>query len=296
MIKSRQQVLGTVLVLMFSFVCFDLYCIAISYGVETDGFFRSELVDVFSGSLGLHYNNAATIIMIGLPIAFGFSLQYGQKYMVFVLLMLTALFLSSSRGALLGGVSACMFVAYMSVGGKFKSIIRIFGLAVGMVVISNGLLSFLSNGESGLTMNQLSSGRIELMWLPLLGELFTDSFKLIFGLGMFGMIQLDSYVSVHDFYQATHAHNAYLNLLVDGGLIFLGLLIFSLTVLFTKAMKIGADLSSPLYFGLLASTVGYLITGIFGRQFFPNLDSMMLFPVLALILAYNRVFKLGRTM
>jgi hypothetical protein len=291
LIRSRSQVLGLTCILLLSFTCFSVFSLFISYGVNTDDFFRLELTSVFINSLGLHYNSVGTIIMIGVPLTLGFSLQYGKKYIPIFVIMSFAMFYAGSRGAIMGGFVGCSFAAYMCLGGKFSKLLKPLAIVAGAILVSNGLVSFLSQGETGLTFNQLSSGRLESMWLPLLTELIHSPVKLIFGMGLFGMIMSDSYTSVFGFFKASHAHNAYLNLLMDGGIIYVALLISLIKTYLKIAINIDRVQPIPLYFGLIGSIIAYLIAGVFGREFLPSSDNMMLFPVLALLLNYYRLRK-----
>jgi O-antigen ligase len=127
------------------------------------------------------------------------------------------------------------------------------------------------------------------MWAPLLSELINKPWALVFGYGFFGMIQSDAYIFSRDFYQASHAHNAYINLLVDAGLIVLLPFILIFISLFKKAISIGRRLNSPIYYGLLGSIFAYIVAAFSGRQFFPTLDNMMLFPIIALLVIYTRL-------
>jgi hypothetical protein len=294
LIRSPRQILGLVSLLLCSFICFNLFSFFITYSVNAHDYYRKDLVSAFSNSLGLHYNTAATIIMIGIPITIGFSLQYGKKYFLIVLFMLLTLILAGSRGAILGALIGSVFVIYMNLDGKFSAVLKLLSIVIFTWIVSNFLLTFLSQGQTGLTLNELSSGRLESMWQPLLIELNNSIIKLIFGMGMFGMILSDSYVFVHGFFTATHAHNAYLNLLMDGGIIFLSLLLWLIFTSLKKAVNVSRVKSNALYFGLVGSIIAYLIAGLFGRQFFPTSDNMMLFPVIALTLIYYRLSKQER--
>jgi hypothetical protein len=291
LIRTPSQILGLTCLLLLSFIFFDIYSLLISYNVRTDNLVRFGLIDVFTASIGLHYNNVASIMMIGLPFAFGFSLQYGKKYMPIVLIMVIALIFSGSRGALLGGVVGCSFTLFMSVSDKFSKLIKPLSVIVGLLIVGYGLFSLLSQKEAELAINELSSGRVDNIWLPLVIEIYKSPMTLIFGNGYLGMIQSDTYVSTYNFYKSTHAHNAYLNLIMDGGAIFVGLLFLLINYSFKKAITLENARANLVYYGLVGSIIAYLIAAWFGRQFLPATDNMMLFPVLGLITVYYRHSK-----
>jgi hypothetical protein len=301
LIKTPQQILSVVIALVFSFIFFSVFSIMLSYNIQTEGLQRHNLANVFTENFGAHYNTVATIIMIGVPLTFGMAIELGKRYFVIPGIMVLALILAGSRGALAAAGISIVFVVFLNSMNsmnsmnsknsmaKMKSLIIIAMTILLLILFSGSIFSIISGSESKVSFDEASNGRWELMWSPLLDEFIRRPMVLIFGLGLLGMIQSDAYVLVHDFYQATHAHNAYLNLLIDGGLIILVPFLISFYYYFRKALQAGKSLNSPIYYGLLGSIVAYMVAALSGRQFFPTMDNMLLFPIIALIVAYARL-------
>lgn len=297
LIRSKNQLQGVISILVVSFLIFSCASIVLSFGVQTSGLQRNSLAKVFMDNLGLHYNNVATIIMLSIPLVFGVVLEYGKRYIWILVFLISALVLAGSRGALSSATLGIMFVFFLtfaSSNSKIKTLIIIVSSFVLVAMSSGAIIKFISGGGSEASFAEVSNGRWELMWLPLFSEVIQKPMVMLFGNGMFGMVQSDSYIYVRDFYQATHAHNAYLNLLIDAGLIVLLPFIIVSLVLFKKALKYGKQINSPAFYGLLGSFVAYMIASLSGRQFLPNFDTMMLFPIIALIICYVRLISLKR--
>jgi len=286
-IKQPQYIKGVVSVLLLSFIIFDIVAISISYNVSSYGLERSGLRLAFTETLGIHYNNAATIIMTGIPITLGLFYKYGWRYLIIFIFMMVALFLAESRGAVLGAAVGILFVMYMNKKIALNLVIGITGFLAILYFTSDSLIALFYAGINDNDMYKITSGRVEAIWIPLLVELLSDSQKLLFGMGLLGVIQSDSYAYAYLFYQnTTTAHNAYINLLVDSGLVILIPFIIMIVSGLWKAIKIKVLVDDQVYYGLLGSIVAYLIASVSGRQFFPALDNILLFPIIALIIAY----------
>jgi hypothetical protein len=291
LIKTPREIFGVLIMLVVSFLFFGLFSTLISYNVQTVGLLRNNLAAVFNDYFGMHYNSVATIIMLGAPIIFGLALELGKRYFFLLAITLLALVFAGSRGALGAAGLSLLFVMFFSTANSKstgKLLILAFVTLSALVFLSSSIISFIIGSEAEVNFDQISNGRWELMWTPLLTELVNKRSALIFGYGFFGMVQSDAYIFARDFFQASHAHNAYINLLIDAGLIVLVPFLLIFYFLFKRALTVGRILNSPIYYGLLGSVVAYMVAAFSGRQFFPTLDNMMLFPIIALIVAYAR--------
>lgn len=299
LIRSKKQLHGVIAILTVSILVFSCVSMMLSFGIQTSGLQRNSVAKVFMDNLGLHYNNVATIIMLGIPLVFGISMELGKRYFWILIFLTAALISAGSRGAISSAALGTMFVFFLTFANsnsnsKIKTFVIIVSCFVLVAMSSGAIITFISGGEAEASFAEASNGRWDLMWLPLFSELIQKPLAMIFGYGMFGMVQSDSYIYVRDFYQATHAHNAYLNLLVDAGLIVLLPFVITCIVLFKKALRYGKHIKSPIFYGLLGSFIAFMIASLSGRQFLPNLDNMMLFPVVALIICYVRLISLKR--
>jgi len=283
-IGGKDRVEATVDVLLLSFILFAIATLPVGVPVMlTDGN-RSELVEQFSETFGFHYNTLSSILMISIPLALS-RVNSGRKiWIVGFTVILVALLTSQSRGAIVGaGVGSLVFF-YLQRRISFSTVAAFSIIGVVGLWLFEPLQSLFSIGVESGNISEISSGRIDNIWIPLLNEILDNPYRLIFGYGLFGIILTDSYVTLSYIVQAGHAHNAFLNLLIDGGVLvifpFFALLIFCLR----KAFLFGLRYSDSTYHALLSSVCIYLISCMTGRHFFPSIDNLMMFPVIALML------------
>jgi len=234
--------------------------------------------------LGFHYNTVGTILMISIPLSLGRAITRGKHWIAILSLLIIALLLTQSRGAIVGAGAGILFYFYLHRKVSVATLSLILVFILGSIWFSDPISALFSLGVENADVSAMTSGRLNNIWEPLLSELFNDPLKLIIGFGLFGVIQSDSYIMASNFYRATHAHNAYLDLLVDGGLIvflpFVTLVIYSIN----KGLKWARIIKNPTYYALLSSIFVYLISSFSERQFFPRPDNMMLWPIIALLL------------
>jgi len=284
-IKTKESIDATVDLLIISFFLFSIITLIISIEVVLSGVHRNELRDSFHAILGFHYNTVGTILMLSIPLALNHALTKGKLWWLVFLVVFLALLFCQSRGAILGGVLGAFIYLYLIKKANIKTLSFIILIGLIMSIFSDSILAIFSRGMESGDLSEISSGRIEAMWVPLIYEIFNNLDSFLFGYGLFGVIMTDSYIYNPYFYQATHAHNAYLDLLVDGGIAVFIPFIYLLYYSIKKSLQWGRYLKNMTYLSLLSSVFVYLISSISERQFFPSLDNMMLFPIISILLA-----------
>jgi hypothetical protein len=151
--------------------------------------------------------------------------------------------------------------------------------------------------ERGLTgieernLQAFSAGRVENIWMPLLDDVKRDPKKLLVGSGRYAIIHSSPLWK-------GHAHNMYLTTFLDTGIV--GLSFFVLFFLyFLKEIRNGIrDVPKGKYRTLLAGTlvsiVAYLLSGMTGRNFFPEMSNSYLWISLAISLNIVRMHQKER--
>jgi hypothetical protein len=269
--------------LLYSLFFFAVATLFISADLVISGQYRGLLRDTFKSIFGLHYNSVATILMLGLPLALSRSLSSGRGWVIIFGTLTVALLFAQSRGAILGGISGIMAFLYLQRKLDARLLIAIIFIGLLGFVLSDIIITLFSRGLESRDFSEISSGRLDSMWIPLISELTTNPYRILFGFGLYGMIMTDAYMFSSDFFQATHAHNAYLNLIVDGGLIVFLPFVFLLFYSFKHAMTISRKFNNSTFNALLSSVIVYLVAGMSGRQFTPNTGNAMLFIIIAIL-------------
>lgn len=286
-VRSKEKIDQVARLVVLAFAIFSAYVLTLSVGVVLSGELnRAELLNVFLERLGYHYNTVGSLLVPGVLLALGYAMSKGRLWYVPMALITAALLTTQSRGAMLGVAAGALLLLYLR---------RELGLGLGVMIatvigliafFSGPLLELLSLG-AGEGVDQVSSGRIEAIWLPLLSELIENPLRLAIGYGRYGLILSDSAAS-SSFFLSTHAHNAYLDLLVDSGMIVLVPFLIFLAACIRKSWLLARRGADPIFSAILCAIVSYLIACVSERQFFPAVDNMMLFPMIALMVNIYR--------
>jgi O-antigen ligase len=130
----------------------------------------------------------------------------------------------------------------------------------------------------------VSAGRIEGIWLPLLPELARSP---LWGNGL-GSIMWLLPMKVGAVLEVTHPHNAYLEALLDMGVIGLGLLLAYFWHVWRGFLALGGNpWLSPemrgLFQGGAAALVAFLVTGMAGSSLRPDPDFIYLWLAIGLM-------------
>lgn len=262
---------------------------------------RSEVADLISGArdemgelcgtyFGLFYNTIGTIYICTIPLLL-YKVTRNAFWIVPLGLSFVAVLLLESRSALAISVSYCFL--FLILRRRF-TILILGGTVIGIVSFLwigstiGALLSIGFENSSHFSANSLLTGRVDLIWAPLLNEWTSDIGLFLFGAGSLGMVtsQLwDTGTLLH----ATHAHNAIIDFFLDCGVILSVVLIIFLLVGIATAWRVGRRLNNDLYWALFAGILGYGVGMATERQIFPTVDSMYVFPIIAMMINLARL-------
>ncbi len=230
----------------------------------------------FFSALGMHANDLGRLYAVAyalLLFTWGETKDLRLKtVLVFTMGILTiSLVLTFSRGAMMGWVLVnALFLVW-----KFNAkTIGIGLLAAGaaLLVMPGAVVSRMSLGLiGGGDVNEFSAGRMDEIWLPLLPELFKSP---IWGSGLDSTMWAQALWS-EQMLPVTHPHNAYLQAILDMGLVGLGLLLAFYWHVYRCARDLGSNayLSPTMrgfYQGTVAGLMCFIVTGIAGSSLRPT--------------------------
>ena len=229
----------------------------------------------FSG-LGMHANDLGRLYAVAyalLLFTWGETKDLRLKtVLLFTMGVLTiALVLTFSRGAMVGWV----MVNVLFLMWKFNA--RTIGLAllaggIGLMFMPGAVISRMSLGlVGGGDVNEFSAGRMEEIWIPLFPELFKSP---IWGNGL-DSIMWSKAIWADQMLAVTHPHNAYMQAILDMGLVGMGLLLAYYWHVYRCARDLGsnAHLSPTMrgfYQGVVASLLCFIVTGFSGSSLRPT--------------------------
>ena len=166
---------------------------------------------------GFHSNTLASVLTTGYALLLGMWHGTGSRKAHSMLWVVTALtflatILTFSRGALLPLV-ICTGIFALRGSIKMK-IVQFIVLLVVLFVFQDALIQRLSYGTAAVG-NDISAGRIERIWLPLLPDMFNH---IILGNGIQSIMWSEAQQH-RQIFPVGLAHNAYLDLMLDVGVI-----------------------------------------------------------------------------
>lgn len=227
----------------------------------------------FFSPLGMHANDLGRCYAMAYALLL-FTFAASDDYRLRMLLLATmgmlvlALLLTFSRGAFLGFVVVNILFLI--------SRRRVISLLVGGLVLA-GLIMLLpeavferiATGWNG-GLNAISAGRVDTIWLPLLPEVWSSP---IFGHGL-GSILWSKAMRAGTILQVTHPHNAYLQVLLDMGLVGLCLLIAYFIQVWKRFRSLSREpglqaIRRGFYEGAAVGLVALLITNFAGSSLLP---------------------------
>jgi len=234
----------------------------------------------FLSGLGLHANDLGRLYATAYALLL-FTFAATERRMLKValaasmLLVVAALVLTFSRGAFLGFLVVNMLFIF-SRRNVLGWILGGLMVAAMLFVLPGTLWDRVTAGFSG-DLNTLTAGRTGEIWLPLLPELWRSPF---IGNGLSSILWSDAMRS-EMILQVGHAHNAYLQTLLDMGLIGLLLLLTFFALLLRGFWRASRDPSvSPtmrgFFEGAAIGLVSFLAAGVAGSSLTPCAEQSFL--------------------
>lgn len=252
--------------------------------------------------MGMHGNDISNYCTLAFPVILAWMLTKKSTLSILSLgaIAVTTLLCFSRTGYFLIIVGLFM---YFILSGRLKWLPVIVAVlaAVLIFLIPDMIIERAVMGLSEGDANELSAGRVNYLWIPLLHEISDKSQILLFGMGRYGIAQTDSWMQGR-ISNYLHAHNVYLDCILDMGILGLGiiLIIFAMVIIyfyrFAKKVKDTLPYCSNLLNGCLVSIICFFMGGLTGRSFFPNQGNFYLWLVIGLgfsVVEYVKTINFG---
>ncbi len=169
------------------------------------------------------------------------------------------------------------------------SIVFVLFLSLAFQTIKDRAFTGLDSGDT----YEISGGRFQGVWQPLIKEYLSDPSKLITGNGRYGTITSRSFNG--GVVNVGHPHNMYLEIVIDSGLIGFFLIMLSFVSAVFRVVKNFYSVQDPhlreYQYAVLASLVSFMISGLSGRSFFPDLNGAYLWILLGYAAAIANISK-----
>jgi O-antigen ligase len=230
----------------------------------------------FFSALGMHANDLGRLYAVAyalLLFTWGETKDARLKTILLVTMgvLTIALLFTFSRGAFVGWVGVNVLFLLWKFNAKTLGLALLAGGA-GVLLMPGAVIGRMSLGlVGGGDVNEFSAGRVEEIWLPLLPELFKSP---IWGNGLDSTMWAKA-LWAEMMLPVTHPHNAYLQAILDMGLLGMGLLLAYYWHVYRTCRDLGsnANLSPTMrgfYQGAVAGLLCFIVTGFAGSSLRPT--------------------------
>ena len=232
----------------------------------------------FLSGVGMHANDLGRLFAVAyalLLFTWGETKDLRLKtVLLFTMGILTiALVLTFSRGAMTGWVLVNVLFLIWKFNAKTLGL-ALLAVSVALLFMPGAVVGRMSLGlVGGGDVNEFSAGRVDDIWLPLLPELFKSP---LWGSGLESTMWSKALWS-GQMIPVSHPHNAYLQAILDMGLIGLGLLLAFYWHVYRTARDLGSNayLSPTMrgfYQGMVAGLLCFVVTGFAGSSLRPTAE------------------------
>lgn len=242
----------------------------------------------FLSPLGMHANDLGRCYAIAYALMlFTFAATESVRLRVMLMcsmaMIVVALLLTFSRGAFAGFivVNVLFLISRRRLVPLIAGAMMLAGLAL---MMPEAVLQRVSMGMGG-GMNAITAGRTGDIWLPLLPEVMNSP---LIGHGLGSILWSDA-MRGGRILQVTHPHNAYLQALLDMGIVGLVLLLSFFVWAWRRFRALAADTAlAPerrgFYGGAAAALMAFLITAMAGSSLAPVAEQTLLWFAIGMML------------
>lgn len=247
--------------------------------------------------IGMHGNDIINYFTLAFPVVLAWAFSKKSRLSYITLFGITAgTLLSFSRTGYFVVLFGFFFYLFLTRKLKWMPVIVILLVVALLISGPNMIIDRALTGLTSGDLNELSAGRVGFLWAPLVHELIQNPQRALLGSGRYGIMNMEVWnqgrVPLY-----SHAHNMYLDCVLDMGIIGLIIILalFAAMMLYfwRTARKLEKKLPyySNLLLGCLTSILCYLVSGMTGRTFFPNQGNFYLWIVIGLGFAVTEYAK-----
>jgi O-antigen ligase len=260
----------------------------VAYSGVSLGLLSAPSMRGFFAAIGLHANDLGRLFAIGyalLLFTWWETKNQALKTFLFVTMGLLsfALLLTFSRGAFVGFLLInALFLAWKF---NYKTLsLAILALAVCALFMPGYVYNRVLLGIGEGNLDAVSAGRVDGIWLPLLPEILVSP---LWGQGL-GSIMWSTPMETGNMLVVGHPHNAFLEALLDMGVIGLGLLLAFYLHVWRGFRALGSNaFASPelrgFFQGATAGLLCHLVTGMAGSSLRPESEAAYLWMAIGMM-------------
>lgn len=300
--KRLRRMAAVIMIFGFAFAFFAILQSVLS-PEKIYGIYQSSFGAVPFGSFVNRHNFAAYMEMtlavpIGLLFVGAVAKDKRLLYITAIALMGIALLLSGSRGGLVAFLAQVILTLFLTIGMRRRTNVLVkAGLAVAIIVAVIGG-SFFVGGESSLTRvvetamtKNVTTDRTNIWSVTV--DVIKGNMPFGAGLGAFG-VAYTPYDKQSGFERVEQAHNDYLQVVADAGLVGLAIgagFLFLLFQTIRKAVSVENDLRRGIAVGAASGIFAILVHSLFDFVLHTMAISMLFLVLLAMLVASSQSYE-----
>lgn len=238
----------------------------------------------FGVVMGLHTNQIACFYILTFPLLLEEVFVKKTKFsFINLIVSVCATGVLYSRTAYFLLIFSVLF--YLIISKKVKLLPVIGALCTIFILYLPSTIKERANiGLQDKNVDEISAGRVDRIWMPLIKEYLQDKKKLMIGDGRYSIYTTKAF-SNGIMLSVSHPHNMYLGVVLECGLIglIIILIIFGMMIrkIFYNIFLIKQNKFKEYQMASFAGIVGYFVAGLTGRTLFPDLQNFFLWIILA---------------
>ncbi len=243
----------------------------------------------FFSALGMHANDLGRLYAVAyslLLFTWGETKDLRLKSVIFLTMgvLTLALLFTFSRGAFVGWVMVNVLFLVWKFNARTAGL-ALLAVGIGLLFMPGAVVSRMSLGlVGGADVNEISAGRVDEIWIPLLPELFKSP---IWGNGLDATMWAKA-LWAEMMLPVTHPHNAYLQAILDMGILGMGLLLAYYWHVYKTCRDLGSNPNlSPtmrgFFQGAVAGLLCFIVTGFAGSSLRPTPEFAFLWIAIAMM-------------
>jgi O-Antigen ligase len=255
-------------------ILFYSICILSIYSFLVPSKSVAESTQSYHAYLGLQRNVLADYLILGLPFFIAnFFLHKNIFNILTIFLCIMAVGFTFTRTAYV--TTILTFIIYLIISKRAKFLPMLIAISFCLAFfVSSIIIERASKGLYSMDRNEISAGRIDNQWIPLIEEYLNDPFKLLFGNGRFSIVSSKQVTQGLMPDSMMHPHNMYLEQIIDAGIVSFILIISLFAFLMLKILKslkfIENRMIREYQYAVFVSLTSFFIAGMTGRTLFPS--------------------------
>ena len=276
-IDNKKKVMDIVKLLIITLYFMSIFLVMIYIFVVQDKSNFSVVRGTFAAVLSMHGNEIANFYIMIIPVVLAVSITYKNKWL-FISLALPIFIVAMLYSRAAYAVVACCILLFFVISKRSYMIPLIILFMMGMVLLVPATVyeRAFTGVSSDISANELSAGRTELIWRPIIHDLLDEPEWIIYGGGRYSIYNLNNRRNAN-MLPVGHGHNMYLDTVINIGVLGLIFIVayagYYLLRFYYHARKIEDKHIRDILFGIVVGMIGYLVRGMTDSYLMPDANN-----------------------